>query len=80
MAKHKFTIELPYATQFNDYHDIADALDIIQDFAQDFKLKAKEVASDGSYWAIVYKGKFPPEKIIRLALKKAGFRGDEIYR
>ncbi len=58
----EFTLEVPYAMQFGDYHDIDDHADTVNDhpaIVMPDKLKSYECGFHGVYFAVFYVGKRP---------------------
>jgi hypothetical protein len=65
---------LPLAVGFMDYHEIHNIAESLRP-----RIKVKEVAFDGEYWALFYQGKLPNRKIIRKVLERDGWDSNHEY-
>lgn len=75
------TLEVPFVSSFDDYHDIFELQSNLKDLFGN-KLKVKEVASDGTYWGLVYyHGEKPTTQEAKDLLKLEGFdfKDGDIY-
>lgn len=76
--------QFPFVKSFADYHEILDTQIDLREYFGDNTIKAKEVAFDGRYWALIYFNKLPPRESIERLLAKKSFASDleyaEIYR
>ncbi len=68
----KTKIKFPFVDSFGDYHDIDDKLSSLNEVFTD-RIKAKEIAYDGTYWGVFYVGKLPSKDRLKKMVVAAGW-------